>query len=132
VVPGGIWKSSLRQNATKCCGSATRTPEGAERSQHFVARHRAFPKFAAAAETLSCCGTNVASFDTFLEAERHTLSISGMAFQDAWNLDLDRLRECFLHVVSPDRKLVPLCAYNLTNRDGRAIYHRMASVAWPG
>lgn len=132
VVPGGIWKSSLRQNATKCCGSATRTPEDAERSQYFVAQHWAFPKFTAAAETSSCCGTNVASFDTFLEAERHTLSISGMAFQDAWNLDLDRLRECFLHVVSPDRKLVPLCAYNLTNRDGRAIYRRMASVAWPG
>jgi hypothetical protein len=127
VAPGGLWQSSARPSAAKCCGSATRpanAPEAAERSQRFVARHWAFPGFAVAAETSSCCGANVSSFDAFLEAERQTLSISGMAFQDAWNLDLDRLRECFLHVVGPDRKLVPLCAYNLTSRDGRAIYRR--------
>ncbi len=48
--------------------------------------------------------------------------ISGMAFQDAWNVDLERLRECFLHVLSPQQKLVPLCAYNLTGAFGQTLY----------
>jgi hypothetical protein len=45
-----------------------------------------------------------------------------MAFQDAWNIDLERLRECFLHVLSPQQKLVPLCAYNLTSVTGQTLY----------
>jgi uncharacterized radical SAM superfamily Fe-S cluster-containing enzyme len=47
-----------------------------------------------------------------------------MAFQDAWNLDLERLRECFIHVVSPDRRVVPFCAYNLSSASGEALYRR--------
>ena len=39
-----------------------------------------------------------------------------MAFQDAWTLDLDRLRQCHIHVVAPDRRVIPFCAYNLTER----------------
>jgi len=47
-----------------------------------------------------------------------------MAFQDAWTLDLDRLKQCFIHVVGPDNRLIPFCAYNLTNRQGQALYRR--------
>ena len=52
----------------------------------------------------------------------HTFCISGMAFQDAWNLDLDRLRDCYIHNVSPDGRLIPFCAYNLTDQTGHALY----------
>jgi uncharacterized radical SAM superfamily Fe-S cluster-containing enzyme len=45
-----------------------------------------------------------------------------MAFQDAWNLDLERLRDCCIHTVSTDGRIVPFCAYNLTSRSGRALY----------
>jgi hypothetical protein len=45
-----------------------------------------------------------------------------MAFQDAWNLDLERLRECFIHVVAPDRRIVPFCAFNLTSAAGKSLY----------
>ena len=66
---------------------------------------------------------NVSSLDDFLErVNTYTLSISGMAFQDAWNLDLDRLRDCQIGIVSPDRRVIPFCAYNLTSRTGRALY----------
>ena len=61
--------------------------------------------------------------DRFLaRARTHTFSISAMAFQDAWNLDLERLRGCCIHVVAPDGRLVPFCAYNLTSSEGRALY----------
>ena len=41
---------------------------------------------------------------------------------DYWEVDLDRLRQCHIHVVSPDRRVIPFCAYNLTSRDGRPLY----------
>ena len=71
-------------------------------------------------------GGDVSSFDAFLSARGHTFSISGMAFQDAWTLDLERLRECFIHVVSPDRRVIPFCAYNLTAMSGESLYRAPA------
>lgn len=59
----------------------------------------------------------------FLELARNrSFSISAMAFQDAWTLDLDRLRDCCIHVVSPDGRLVPFCAYNLTDSSSQPLY----------
>ena len=72
----------------------------------------------------SLFGVDVSSFDAFLAARGSTLSISGMAFQDAWTLDLERLRECFIHVVSPDRRVIPFCAYNLTAMSGESLYRQ--------
>jgi len=58
------------------------------------------------------------SFDEMLSrTRRYTLAVSGMAFQDAWNLDLDRLCECYIHVASPYAELIPFCAYNIIARD---------------
>lgn len=63
------------------------------------------------------------TLDAFLErVETHTLAVSCMVFQDAWNLELDRLKQCHIHVVSPQGKLIPFCAYNLTSAGGRALY----------
>ncbi len=45
-----------------------------------------------------------------------------MAFQDVWNLDLDRLQDCFLHVAGADERIVPFCAYNLTGVLGNSLY----------
>ena len=64
----------------------------------------------------------LAAFDAFLASRERTLGLSGMAFQDAWTLDLERLRQCHIHVVAPDRRVIPFCAYNLTSRDGRPLY----------
>jgi hypothetical protein len=54
----------------------------------------------------------------------HILSISAMAFQDAWNLDLERLKDCCIHTVSPDGRLVPFCAYNLSSATGIPLYRK--------
>jgi len=55
-------------------------------------------------------GPSLGEWETFLGRLRtHALSISGMAFQDAWNLDLERLRDCCIHVVHPDGRIIPLC-----------------------
>lgn len=63
--------------------------------------------------------------DVFLrEVATRSFTISAMAFQDAENLDLERLRGCCISVVSPDGTLVPFCAYNLTSREGKSLYRR--------
>jgi hypothetical protein len=64
--------------------------------------------------------------DVFLqEVATRTFTISAMAFQDVDNLDLERLKGCCISVVSPDGRLIPFCAYNLTSREGRSLYrHR--------
>jgi hypothetical protein len=63
--------------------------------------------------------------DDFLDRARtHTFTVSAMAFQDAWTLDLERLRDCCIHVFDPRHGLVPFCAFNLTTADGKALYRR--------
>jgi hypothetical protein len=52
-------------------------------------------------------------------------SISAMAFQDAWNLDIERLMDCCIHVVSKKGNLIPFCAYNLTSQHGKNLYREM-------
>lgn len=112
-----------------CCGGVGAYPAavGAARSREFVAEHWSAP--ARAAEPVSG-GISLGEWDTFLERKRtHTFCVSGMAFQDAWNLDLERLRDCYIHTASPDGKLVPFCAYNLTDRHGRSLYRRQYEQA---
>jgi len=135
VQANGELKSSPRPQ-TGCCrpvGQPAGNPvqpgnqllvvaDGSERAQKFVARQWVFPATEPVVRDPSI-PINVESLDTFLRDEKqNTLSISGMAFQDAWNLDLERLRECFIHVVGSDRRLVPLCAFNLTDAHGRALH----------
>ena len=50
-----------------------------------------------------------------------------MFFQDAWNLDLERLRGCCIHVAAPDGRLIPFCAYNLSAADGTPLYRSKTS-----
>jgi uncharacterized radical SAM superfamily Fe-S cluster-containing enzyme len=60
--------------------------------------------------------------DFFTWVQAHSLTISTMPFQDVWNIDLERLKGCCIHVVTPDRRLVPFCAYYLTSKSGRRLY----------
>jgi len=132
-----------RPQVTSCCGSAAETQsspslvqlgmskasdgEGARRAQRFVAQHWSYPATEEVATTAGSTGIDVSSFDQFLANKKTSFCVSGMAFQDAWNVDLERLRECFLHVLSPEKKLVPLCAYNLTGVTGQTLYRRHAT-----
>ena len=65
------------------------------------------------------------SLDEFLQRTvENTFTVSGMVFQDAYNLDLDRLRRCYICEVDSERGMVPFCAYNLTDIHGRGLYRR--------
>jgi 7,8-dihydro-6-hydroxymethylpterin dimethyltransferase len=55
-------------------------------------------------------------------ARTHTFSLSAMAFQDVWSLNLERLQGCCIHVAQPDGRLIPFCSYNLTARTGQPLH----------
>jgi len=58
--------------------------------------------------------TDEMDFDTFLYRLRHcSLTLSAMAFQDAMNLNIERLRSCSLHVYNKG-KIMPFCANYLS------------------
>jgi uncharacterized radical SAM superfamily Fe-S cluster-containing enzyme len=61
------------------------------------------------------------SKDILERAQSHTLCISGMAFQDAWNIDLQRLKRCCIHVVTPQENVIPFCSYYLTGSSGKRL-----------
>jgi hypothetical protein len=57
---------------------------------------------------------DITSFDGFLERVRtHGFTITAMAFQDCYNMDLERLRHCSLHTYDGEN-LAPLCVRYLT------------------
>lgn len=86
-----------------------------------VARKWTAPEKIVPSETTT--SIDVSSLDGFLmERQNTTLAISGMAFQDAYTMDLNRLRRCYIHVVSQDGKLIPFCSYNLSSDTGKTLY----------
>ena len=56
---------------------------------------------------------DIMSMDEFLMYyRRNTFTVTGMAFQDATNLDAERVKRCRVQVLSDDDRLIPFCAYN--------------------
>jgi len=115
------------QNAT-CCSKPSPAAEGAMKSTRFLTHQWAAPEiempFESKAGKKICCDcSETPSLDDFLNRiKTHTFAVSGMAFQDVWNVDLERTRNCCIHVVAPDGRLVPFCLYNLTSADGHPLY----------
>jgi uncharacterized radical SAM superfamily Fe-S cluster-containing enzyme len=122
-----------------CCAAPVKADIGAARAITSVARQWAGRESALTVvkpEQGCCCreaGGQAAdaasnahmSLDAFIQRARsHTFSISAMAFQDAWNVALDRVRDCCIHVMAPDGRLIPFCLYNLTAADGRRLYRQ--------
>jgi len=59
-------------------------------------------------------GDDLNDMDAFVErVKSHGFTVTAMAFQDAMNIDIERLRRCSLHVYS-EGKLKPFCAAYLT------------------
>lgn len=50
-------------------------------------------------------------YDALGKFHRRSLYIGSMWFQDAWNLNLERLKRCVIHYATPEG-VVPFCTYN--------------------
>jgi 7,8-dihydro-6-hydroxymethylpterin dimethyltransferase len=95
----------------RCCGSGipVSKAEAVRKSQNFVR----FRWTRTRSHDLSAAGSSI---DGFLnKVQTNGFSISGMAFQDEFNVELARLRHCSVHTYDEGR-LIPFCARN--------IYHK--------
>lgn len=116
-LPDGSLKALARKSGGCCC-------TGSDDSRASVANQWAGPEekrdFTADGEL-----EETSALDAFLtQIRRDTFAVSGMAFQDAYNLDLARLKRCYICEVDEDFGMVPFCAYNLTDTEGRALYRK--------
>jgi hypothetical protein len=119
---GGAWSGS-------CCPQPIEAERGAANAIGCVARQWSAPQGCACSSGPSLSGPDgtgdggALDLDAFLlRAKNHMLAVSAMAFQDVWNLDLERVRDCCIHVMAPDTRLVPFCLYNLTSCRGQRFY----------
>lgn len=107
-LPGGGLKALPRRGSACCCKKSSEARD-----------------FVAGRWGLGCPAEPEDGFDRFIrEAVENTFTVSGMAFMDADSLELDRLRRCYICEADAGRGMVPFCAYNLTARDGRALYRK--------
>jgi uncharacterized radical SAM superfamily Fe-S cluster-containing enzyme len=146
LMPDGALRSAANASKSGCCGfqadSASTRPlvriggggetaaEASKKAQQYVALRWTLPNAAASEESThssaapdSSAIMKIDTLDAFLKQSRQrSFCVSGMAFQDVWNVDLERLRECFIHVVGAHQGIVPFCAYNMTNIMGDSLY----------
>lgn len=59
---------------------------------------------------------------TWCYNEQKYLTIGGMAFQDIWNYDAERIKRCTIQIIGKDMKLIPLCKKYITNEAGQKLY----------
>ncbi|MDD4076320.1 MAG: radical SAM protein [Eubacteriales bacterium] len=101
-----------------CCGAPT---DASARARKFVAK-----RWSGARRTPRDPEKKQDVFDAFLDKlENQTLAVSAMAFMDAWTLDIERLKHCYINVVrykGGKVELIPFCAYNLSAADGTTLY----------
>ncbi len=50
------------------------------------------------------------------------LSVLIMGYMDAWTIDLSRVRDCSMTVVTTDGRSIPFCTYHLTDVNGQRLY----------
>ncbi|MGI6361422.1 MAG: radical SAM (seleno)protein TrsS [Bacillota bacterium] len=118
--PDGSMQSLSQGNSCCCSSEVEADPDRAQKARRFVAKHWGG---APLPQQVVEATAQPQSLDELLaRSSQYKLAVSGMAFQDAWNLELGRLKECYINVVSPQGKLIPFCAYNVTSESGQSLY----------
>lgn len=120
LMADGELKALTQHGSSCCCQTPEHAEEGARKSRLITAKHWSAPKIESAATSSKKI---LGAWDDLLaRAQTYTFSVSGMAFQDAWNLDLERLKDCYIMQVGENEKIIPFCAYNLTDVMGNSLY----------
>ncbi|WP_319567109.1 radical SAM (seleno)protein TrsS [Cohaesibacter marisflavi] len=109
---------------SSCCPGPDAQKEAVPGADVARARRYVADQWSCAGEEDDTDDPSFVAFDAVLKRRARTLGLSAMVFQDAWTLDLERLRQCYIHVMMPDQKAVPFCAFNLTDREGRSLYRK--------
>lgn len=90
----------------------------AEHVRKFITEHS---RYYIAPENECACMSAVRLNQAYARAKKYSLSISGMPFMDVWNFDLERVRNCCIHVSKNDGRLIPFCANYVTDINGSCL-----------
>jgi len=112
------WDSFLKKAAVKV-GSKLKTEEGKRKSmvknfkKYFgkYLKDEELPGGVTIAEIMEDIVSD-ASKDAVGKFAWRTMFVGGMHFQDDYNYDIERLKRCVIHYVTPDGRIIPFCAYN--------------------
>lgn len=100
ITPDGI--KSLSTRKINCCDMAS-----ADKNRNFVVKRWVRPRQAQLYPFM-----DMTDMESFLSrVKTHGFTITSMAFQDKYTLDLDRLSRCSLHVYQ-NGKYIPFCAHH--------------------
>jgi uncharacterized radical SAM superfamily Fe-S cluster-containing enzyme len=58
------------------------------------------------------------TYESLGPLRRRIFLLGCMAFMDQYTFDVDRVRRCVVHYITPDLKIIPFCAYNNIHRIG--------------
>lgn len=123
-MPDGSAKQLTINKEGGCCCNKKADSSGVEKNRNFVAQ-RWVRESSPNNQSLNQPDYKMDELDAFIaRIKSHGFTITGMAFQDCWNIDLERLHECSLHVLSPEGKIIPFCAYNITSTEGKSLYRK--------
>lgn len=56
------------------------------------------------------------SYQSLGKLRRRIFLLGCMAFMDPYSFDVNRVRRCVVHYITPDLKIIPFCAYNNVHR----------------
>jgi len=56
------------------------------------------------------------TYQSLGKLRRRIFLLGCMAFMDQYNFDVNRVRRCVVHYITPDLKVIPFCAYNNVHR----------------
>jgi hypothetical protein len=113
-----------REKGASCCCGEPNSLDVIRKDRDFVLRKWQIGSGKKRGE--GCCGSGAAageadgpmSLDSFLDyIESNRFTLTGMAFQDASNLDAERVKRCRVQVLTKDERLIPFCAYNSFYRE---------------
>ncbi|MBQ1502322.1 MAG: radical SAM protein [Firmicutes bacterium] len=109
---GTLLPLTTRESGGCCCGTVT-----AKQNREYIGsrwlKKKTMPPQADVADAENG-GEEEDDFDRFLRlSQTRSFTVTAMAFQDAYNLDVERVRHCSLHVYH-DGKVYPFCARYLT------------------
>lgn len=110
---------------SKCCGSVENPEEGSIEAKSYVLRNWSLKQIDDSNCKCKESNNKISDWDKIIDSiYKKSFSISAMAFQDVWNVDIERVKECCIHVVASDGRLIPFCLYNISDKDGRYLYRK--------
>lgn len=125
VLPNALLRLTSKKKDTSCCKSDNMSLGDTNahlKNRNFVSRRwkRSADDNMPLVNRTEKADADYTDMDTFLKMVRsHGFTITAMAFQDAYTLDIERLQRCSLHVSTVHNELrndriVPFCSYYIT------------------